>query len=58
VQDDSLAAYKVLAILAEVLARRLLRMDDKFVEISRRAASAHLDELRAFRDKLFTEWSV
>jgi CRP-like cAMP-binding protein len=31
-QDESLAAYKIIAMLAEVLARRLLRMDEKFVE--------------------------
>ena len=34
-RDESLAAYKVIAILAEVLARRLQRMDEKFVEASR-----------------------
>jgi len=34
-RDESLAAYKVIAILAEVLARRLHRMDEKFVEASR-----------------------
>lgn len=32
---ESLAAYKVIATLADVLARRLRRMDDKFVEIAR-----------------------
>ena len=40
-REESLAAYKVIAILAEVLARRLHRMDEKFVEASRH----------------FTEWS-
>jgi CRP-like cAMP-binding protein len=34
-REESLAAYKVIAILAEVLARRLHRMDEKFVEASR-----------------------
>ena len=34
-RDESLAAYKVIAILAEVLARRLHRMDEKFVEALR-----------------------
>ena len=57
-QEDSLAAYKVIAILAEVLARRLLRMDEKFVDVSRRSASTHVGELRAFKEKLFTDWSV
>src|SRR6266850_7323665 len=40
-REESLAAYKVIAILAEVLARRLHRMDEKFVEVSRRGASSH-----------------
>jgi CRP/FNR family transcriptional regulator, cyclic AMP receptor protein len=34
-REESLAAYKVITILAEVLARRLHRMDEKFVEIAR-----------------------
>lgn len=38
-REENLAAYKVIATLAEVLARRLNRMDEKFV-----AASRHLTE--------------
>jgi CRP/FNR family cyclic AMP-dependent transcriptional regulator len=57
-RDESLAAYKVIATLAEVLARRLRRMDDKFVEVSRASGSAPVEELTAFKEKLFTEWSV
>jgi CRP-like cAMP-binding protein len=57
VRDESLAAYKVIAVLAEVLARRLGRLNDKFVEVSRRSASTHVEELTAFKKKLFTEWS-
>ena len=34
-REESMAAYKVIAILAEVLARRLHRMDEKFVELAR-----------------------
>jgi CRP/FNR family transcriptional regulator, cyclic AMP receptor protein len=56
-REENLAAYKVIAILAEVLARRLNRMDEKFVEVSRKTASAHVEELTAFKQKLFTEWS-
>ena len=56
-REESLAAYKVIAILAEVLARRLNRMDEKFVEVSRKTASTHVEELTAFKQKLFTEWS-
>ena len=33
-KSESLAAYKVVATLAEVIARRLVRMDEKFVELS------------------------
>src|SRR5437879_1036647 len=56
-REESLAAYKVIATLAEVLARRLHRMDEKFVEVSRKSPSAHVEELTAFKQKLFTEWS-
>ena len=35
-QAESLAAYKVVATLADVIAWRLSRMDEKFVELSRR----------------------
>jgi len=56
-REENLAAYKVVVILAEVLARRLNRMDEKFVEISRKSASTHVEELTAFKKKLFSEWS-
>lgn len=56
-REESLAAYKVIAALATVLARRLTRMDEKFVEVSRKSGSAHVEELAAFKQKLFTEWS-
>jgi CRP/FNR family cyclic AMP-dependent transcriptional regulator len=54
----SLAAYKLVATIAEVLAGRLLRMDEKVVELSQqRAAGAPVQELAAFKDKLFSDWS-
>jgi len=56
-REESLAAYKVIAALAEVLARRLHRMDEKFVEISRQSDSAHVQEMSTFTQKLFTEWT-
>jgi CRP-like cAMP-binding protein len=56
-REESLAAYKVIATLAEVLARRLHRMDEKFVEISRQSDSAHVQEMSTFTQKLFTEWT-
>jgi len=58
VREESVAAFKVIAVLAEVLARRLHRMDEKFVEISNKpAATAPVEELAAFKQKLFSEWS-
>jgi len=60
-KNESLAAYKVVATLAEVIAGRLDRMDDKFVELSGRgpaAAAAPVEELAVFRHKLFTEWNI
>ena len=60
-KSESLAAYKVVATLAEVIAWRLDRMDDKFVELSGRgpaAAAAPVQELAVFRHKLFTEWNI
>jgi CRP-like cAMP-binding protein len=57
-REESLAAYKVIAILAEVLARRLQRMDEKFVEVSGKSASEHVEELSEFKQKLFTDWSL
>lgn len=54
----SLAAYKLVATIAEVLAARLLRMDEKVVELSQRQMGpAPVEELAAFKDKLFSEWS-
>jgi CRP-like cAMP-binding protein len=58
-KSESLAAYKVVATLAEVIAGRLTRMDEKFVELTRRADDPpHAEELATFRQKLFGEWRV
>jgi CRP-like cAMP-binding protein len=58
-KSESLAAYKLVATLADVIAGRLTRMDEKFVELSRRTADPpYVDELAAFRQKLFGEWRV
>jgi hypothetical protein len=38
-KSESLAAYKVVAALADVIARRLGRMDEKFVELAGRGES-------------------
>jgi CRP-like cAMP-binding protein len=58
-KSESLAAYKVVATLADVIAGRLNRMDEKFVELARRGADApYADEVAAFRQKLFGEWQL
>ena len=57
-QQERLAAYKVLATIAEVLARRLQRMDEKVMELStQQDRPPAVEELAAFKQKLFSEWS-
>ena len=59
IKSESLAAYKVIAALAEVIAWRLGRMDEKFVELSHRAGgAAPAEEIAVFKHKLFTEWNL
>ncbi|HEX9818200.1 MAG TPA: cyclic nucleotide-binding domain-containing protein [Methylomirabilota bacterium] len=58
-QSENLAAYKVVATLADVIAGRLTRMDEKFAELARRGDGPPMaEELAAFRRKLFSEWTV
>lgn len=55
---ENLAAYKIVRTLAEVVARRLYLMDEKVLELSRQPRRVTpVEELTAFRDKLFSEWS-
>ena len=59
-ESDSLGAYKLMATIAEVLARRLQAMDDKVVELTGRTAGSAaqpVEELAAFKQKLFSDWS-
>ena len=58
VREESVAAFKLLHTLAEVLAHRLNKMDDKFIELTKRGngAGKQVEELSAFKQKLFTEW--
>jgi len=59
IKSESLAAYKVVATLADVIAWRLGRMDEKFVELSRQGAGvAPVEELAVFKNKVFTEWNL
>jgi CRP-like cAMP-binding protein len=57
-EAGSPAAYKLVTAIAEVLARRLERMSEKVAELARRRdVPVPVEELAAFRQKLFTEWT-
>lgn len=58
VREESVAAFKLLHTLAEVLAHRLNKMDDKFIELKKKSngGAKQVEELSAFKQKLFTEW--
>lgn len=56
--EGDLAAYKLLGAVAEVLARRVLRLNDTILELTERAQpAAHVEDLARLREKLFSEWS-
>ena len=57
---ENLAAYKVVLTLADVIARRLNKMDEKFLELTRQGAASapKVEELAAYKQKLFNEWSL
>ena len=58
IASESIAAYKLIGTIAEVLATRVKRLDEKVVELSTgREASATVEELAAFKQRLFSEWS-
>ncbi|MBI2153443.1 MAG: cyclic nucleotide-binding domain-containing protein [Candidatus Rokubacteria bacterium] len=57
-ERDNLAAHKLIGAIAEVLARRLRRMNDMAMELLGRSdAPPPLEELARFKQKLFSEWS-
>jgi len=59
VREESVAAFKLLHTLAEVLAHRLLKINDKFIDLTRKgngAGGKQVEELSAFKQKLLTEW--
>jgi CRP/FNR family transcriptional regulator, cyclic AMP receptor protein len=59
VREESVAAFKLLHTLAEVLAHRLNKMDDKFIELKKQGNGGNgkqVEELSAFKQKLFTDW--
>ena len=49
---------RCLQAVAEVLARRVLRLNDTILELSEHAlAAAPMEDLARLRQKLFSEWS-
>jgi CRP-like cAMP-binding protein len=59
VREESVGAFKLLHTLAEVLAHRLLKINDKFIDLTRKgngAGGKQVEELSAFKQKLLTEW--
>jgi CRP-like cAMP-binding protein len=58
--SESLAAYKIVLTLADVIARRLNKMDEKVLELTRQGAAAapRVEELAEYKQKLFNEWSI
>ncbi len=55
---DNLAAHKLVGAIAEVLARRLRRMNEMAMELLGRSdAPPPVEELARFKQKLFSEWS-
>jgi CRP/FNR family transcriptional regulator, cyclic AMP receptor protein len=55
-ERDNLAAHKLVGAIAEVLARRLRRMNDMATEFLGRGDTP-VEELVRFKEKLFSEWS-
>lgn len=57
-QRDNLAAHKLTGAIAEVLARRLNRMNEMAMELLvRDDAAPPVEELARFKQKLFSEWA-
>ena len=54
---ESLAAYKLIVTIAEVLAGRVTRLDQKVLELTLKERAPAVEELAAFKQKLFSEWS-
>ena len=51
------AVLKMMLVISRMTARRLVALTEKFIEIEANSGSARSDELRAFRTKLFSEWT-
>ena len=57
IADGDPAVLKVMLAIAKTVAARLVAVTEKFIEIETASNTPRADELRAFRTKLFSEWS-
>jgi CRP-like cAMP-binding protein len=57
IEDGDPAVLKVMYAISQLIAARLVSLTDMFVEMEASASPGRSDELRAFRTKLFSEWS-
>jgi CRP/FNR family transcriptional regulator/CRP/FNR family cyclic AMP-dependent transcriptional regulator len=57
VDDGDTAVLKMMLVISRMTAVRLVALTEKFIEIEANSGSARSDELRAFRTKLFSEWT-
>jgi CRP-like cAMP-binding protein len=54
--DGDVATLRIMFNIAKILAHRLGAMDDKLSEIGEGREEVRVEELRAFKRKLFSEW--
>ena len=57
IDDGDPAALKVMFAISRMIAARLASLTEKFVEIETNSEPVRSDELRAFRVKLFSDWT-
>ena len=57
IEDGDPAVLKVMLAISKALAGRLAAMTEKFIEIERDSSPSKSNELRNFREQLFSEWS-
>jgi len=57
IEDGDTAVLKMMFAISRMIAVRLVALTEKFIEIEANSGGARSDELRAFRNKLFSEWT-
>ena len=57
VDDGDTAVLKMMFAISRMVAARLVGLTELFIEIEANIPAARSDELRAFRTKLFSEWT-